>query len=64
MTQIMCAPTWRQINKLLREGFTKKTLAERLGFKNGAIQFNCETILKRNARRVDKLYRMLMVGGY
>lgn len=63
-TVVPAAPTWKQINKLLREGFTKSTLSQRLGFKNHAIQFNRDTILKRNARRVDKLYRMLMVGGY
>lgn len=63
-TVIAAGPTWKKIAVLLEEGFTKGTLAARLGYKNGAIQFDREVITARNARRVDRLYRTLMVGGY
>lgn len=61
-TIVPATTTWKQIEWLLSEGFTKKSLSERLGYKNGALQFDREVILKRNARKVDKLYRTLKVG--
>jgi hypothetical protein len=62
-TVIAAAPTWRKIEHLLREGFTKRSLAQRLGYRNGSIQFDRDTITARNARKVGALYRTLMVGG-
>jgi hypothetical protein len=52
--------TWRQINVLLEEGFTKAELARRLGFESAALQVGKERILARTAARVDRLFRMLM----
>jgi len=52
--------TWRQINVLLEEGFTKAELAHRLGFESAALQVGKERILARTAARVDRLFRMLM----
>lgn len=50
------ARTWRYINSLLDEGFTKKFLSERLGYKNGAIQFRHERVTAITARSVERLY--------
>jgi hypothetical protein len=61
-TVIDARPTWKKIAWLLSEGFTKRSLAERLGYTNGALQFDQDTILARNARKVDRLYRTLRVG--
>lgn len=63
-TVIAAGPTWKKIAVLLEEGFTKSSLAERLGYKSRAIQFDRDVITARNARKVDRLYRTLMVGGY
>jgi hypothetical protein len=63
-TVIPAGPTWKKIAELLEEGFTKSSLSERLGYKNRAIQFDRDVITARNARKVDRLYRTLMVGGY
>jgi hypothetical protein len=52
--------TWRQINALLEEGFTKAELARRLGFRTPALQVGKGKILARTAARVDRLFRMLM----
>jgi hypothetical protein len=55
--------TWRKITKLLDEGFTKSSLALRLGYKTPAIQLRHDFITVRNAQKVSRLYRILMVGG-
>ena len=52
--------TWRQIDVLLEEGFTKAELARRLGFASPALQVGRDRILARTAARVDRLFRMLM----
>jgi hypothetical protein len=51
--------TLRMIRALLGEGFTKKELSKRLGYKNGALQFK-DRILARNASRVERFYRQIM----
>ena len=52
--------TWRQINALIEEGFTKAELARRLGLETPALQLGRSRILARTAARVDRLFRMLM----
>jgi hypothetical protein len=54
--------TWRQIDRLLEEGFSKTALARRLGV-GKAIQFQRDRVLMSTARKVDRLYRELMRGG-
>jgi hypothetical protein len=56
---VRAGATWRQINSLLREGFTKAELARRLGYKTNQIQLRKRFIRARNAARVDRLYRIL-----
>lgn len=57
---VSARPTWRQINALLAEGFTKAELARRLNYKTPCLQFGKKRILARTAARVDRLYRLLM----
>lgn len=57
-------PTWRKINKLLAEGFSKAELARRLGFKSPAIQFKRFEVTGKTAARVDRFYRTIMAGGH
>jgi hypothetical protein len=52
--------TWRQINTLLEEGFSKAELARRLGFASPALQLGKNRILARSAARVDRLFRLFM----
>lgn len=47
--------TWRRINGLLEEGFTRAELARRLGYKSPALQFRRGRITARNALRVQRL---------
>ena len=56
-------PTWKQIDTLLEEGFTKSELARRLGFKSKAIQFSHFEVTGKTASRVDRFYRAIMLGG-
>ncbi len=57
---VPAANTWRQLNTLLAEGFSKAELARRLGLRSGSLQLGKEKVLARNAVRVDRFYRLLM----
>jgi hypothetical protein len=61
-TLIDARPCWRLIKKLLKEGFTKKSIAKILGYKTGAIQLNKKRVIVRNAIRVKHLYDKVMEG--
>ena len=52
--------TWRLIERLLGEGFSKAELARRLGYKSPALQLNRHRVLAKNALRVEKFYRLMM----
>lgn len=62
-SNIDAGPTWKLINRLLQEGFTRGELASRLGYKTRALQFRKDRILARNAARVERFYRRIMAGG-
>lgn len=47
--------TWRRIEGLLEEGFTRAELARRLGYASPALQFRRTRITARNAHRVKRL---------
>jgi hypothetical protein len=51
--------TWLMINKLLREGFSKRQLAKRLGYKK-AIQFKRDFVLKATEIKIRRFYKMIM----
>jgi hypothetical protein len=61
---VTAAPTWRLVRRLLAEGFTKTELARRLGSKakTPALQLKQQNILAKTAARVERFYRVVMVG--
>jgi len=56
---IPAGPTWKKINWLLGEGFTKKELARRLGFRSPAIQFRKDRITMKTAVKVERFYESM-----
>lgn len=55
--------TWVQIRWLLREGFTEKELATRLGYKNGVLQIGKERVTAKTAMKIEKFYNSIKLGG-
>lgn len=55
--------SWLLLKQLLREGFTKKDLARRLGMKAPSLQFRKTKMAVRNVRKVAEFYQVIMVGG-
>ena len=53
------AASWRLIDRLLEEGYTKADLTKQLGYANLALQLNERQITVRNAARIERLYRRL-----
>lgn len=58
-TLVSGASTWRRIEKLLEEGFTKRDLARLLGYKSPAIQFRRQRVTVRTRARVERLFEKL-----
>ncbi len=56
---ISAQSTWRLIDRLLDEGFSRKELARRLGYRSG-LQLNRARITVRNAGRVRRFYDRIM----
>lgn len=56
---ISAAKTWRQIDQLLEEGFTKVRIAEAIGQKR-ALQLGKKRVTVKNAAAVDRLWRKYM----
>lgn len=50
---------WRLIQRLLDEGYTKRDLARRLGYRSPALQFRKQVVTVRNAFRIQRLYDQL-----
>lgn len=59
-TLISAKPTWRRIEILLEEGYTKAALAKMLGYDRPALQIGRERVTVRNAAKVERLYQRLM----
>ncbi len=57
---IAARPTWKLIERLLNEGFTKRLLAKRLGFDTPKIQLGKIRITAANARKIRQFYDMVM----
>lgn len=51
--------TWQRIRYLLKIGFTKATLAKRLGYRSPSLQINRKTVTARNALKVERLYNQM-----
>lgn len=62
---VPAGPTWRRIRALLKEGFTHKSLAARLGSKAKvpSIQYGRRLVKARSAMRVEKLCNLLGVSA-
>lgn len=52
--------TWRRIEALLEEGYTKAGLAKMLGYKSPALQFRRDKVTVRTRAKVERLYQRLM----
>lgn len=61
-TLVKAGETWRRINWMLEEGFTKSQLAERLGAKTRALQIKKGKVTGKTAVKVERLYRQLTLG--
>lgn len=61
---VNAGPTWRRLNRLLSEGFTKTELARRLGShaRTPALQVRGRYILAKTAARVERFYHLVMVA--
>lgn len=64
-TLVSAAPVWTQINRLLREGFTRTEIARRLGStaKVPALQLRTDVITAENAMKVERLHAQVMAGA-
>jgi hypothetical protein len=62
---VNAAGTWRLIDRLIEEGYTKKQLALWAGWKRGQIQLRRNGKIRvRNARRIERLYTQIEVGQF
>ncbi len=52
--------TWKMINELIEEGFTKAELARRLGYARPALQIRKDRITAETERKVLRFYDMIM----
>jgi hypothetical protein len=59
-TLLPAGPTWRLLDRLLAEGYTKKRLASLLGCKTPALQIKKTFVTAKTARDVEKLYCFLL----
>lgn len=58
--KVPAARTWRLINRLLNEGFTRGEIARRLGYRRPALQLGKDFMTAKNAAAVERLYRRVM----
>ena len=56
---VSAAATWRLINDLLAEGYTKTFIARRMGYKSHALQVGKERCTVRMAADIQKIHREL-----
>lgn len=52
-------PTWKLLNRLVKDGYTKSELARRLGYKTRALQLDTDFVTVRNAHLVERLFDQL-----
>lgn len=64
-TLVKARPVWAQLNRLLREGFTQRELARRLGSraKVPALQIRGDVVTAETAMRVERLHAKIMAGA-
>ena len=61
-TLVKAGDTWRRINWMLEEGFTKREIARRLGAKTPALQIGRKLVTGATAVRVERLERQIRTG--
>ena len=61
-TLLKAGETWRRINWMLEEGFTKREIAKRLGAKTPALQIRRNRVTGKTAVRVERLERLIRMG--
>lgn len=57
------APTWRRLNALLKDGYTRAELARRLGCTQPSLQLGRRQVTVRTAYRVERLFEQLRMCG-
>lgn len=58
-TKVDARPTWRLIERLLEEGYTKGFIAQQLGAKRPALQLQRDRVTKANALKVERIFQRL-----
>jgi hypothetical protein len=61
--RVPAGPTWRRIEQLLGEGFSKAELARRLGRKSPALQVGRRRVLARTAAAIERLLGQIELGA-
>jgi hypothetical protein len=56
------APSWRLLNELIDDGYSRKLLALWLGAKTPALQIRKDYITAANAHKVQRLYNQIRAG--
>jgi len=57
---VPAASTWKLLERLLEEGYTRGAIALRLGMKKPALQLRKDRVTARTRARVERLYQTLM----
>ncbi len=60
--RVPAGPTWRIINTLVAEGYSKAQLARWLGHKVPALQMRRDWVIARTASKVERLARLIEAG--
>lgn len=58
---VPAARTWKIVRRLLEEGFTRSSLAKRLGYKSPALQFRKDFVLASTEAKLLRFYRLIML---
>lgn len=56
-THVQARATWRKIDWLIDEGFSKAAIARMMGCKTPALQLRRDLITASSARKIDEIYR-------
>lgn len=59
---VSAAETWRLIEKLLIERFTRAEIARQLGLKRGRLELHTDVVTFRNQLSVRRFYRQRVLG--
>jgi hypothetical protein len=57
---VPASKTWRQINQMIEEGYTRQFIARNLGVNSGRLSINDAQVCAITASRVERLYKRCM----